>query len=364
MSTLYIANTGTTGSRGVWYGSALTEKYSYESFVPGEDANLDQVAFYAYDYLVYTQPTNFGLSLYSDGAGSSQPGGLITTLSGPSTPTGSSYNNYTPSTPISLSSGSKYWLGFQLSSPTANGDNTRVRLGTNSGGFSTLGAGWRVPDHLSVENGVTTAGATPVMYSLYATSRAVCFCKGTLIKLADGCEKPIENLSLGTFIATSSGPLPIKWIARRTIQKSALDDFHYWHALPIRIAKDSIELGLPHSHLYVSGSHAIHVDGRLVNACFLENGISITRAEINEFPDCIQYFHLEFEDEVLVAANGLPCCSYANERNRRSFDNYPEFIRLYLNADTTAANRLDAGPRNKPSLAGHKDRVMRAIVSS
>jgi hypothetical protein len=71
----------------------------------------------------------------------------------------------------------------------------------------------------------------------------------------------------------------------------------------------------------VSRCHGIWADGRVVNASFLENGITITQVTEEELPDCIQYYHLEFEEEVLVEANGAFACSYVNRSNRRFFDN-------------------------------------------
>jgi hypothetical protein len=101
----------------------------------------------------------------------------------------------------------------------------------------------------------------------------------------------------------------------------------------------------------------------VVNASFLENGVNIAQVSEEDFPDCIQYFHLEFDDEVLVEAYGALACSYVNMNNRRFFDNYPEFISRYCSADLTADNVIRSGPRNRPSLEGHKDRVRRAWTS-
>jgi hypothetical protein len=97
---------------------------------------------------------------------------------------------------------------------------------------------------------------------------------------------------------------------------------------------------------------------------FLENDVNIAQASDAEFSGCIQYYHLEFDQEVLVEANGALACSYVNMNNRRYFDNYPEFISLYCSADLTARSLIRTGPRNRPSLDGHKDRVRRAWMSS
>ena len=372
MSTAYISNTGVTSSRGTWYANAINYKYNYETFIPGEDVNLDKISLYVESYTVggstFTTPTNFTVSLFADAGSSTQPGPLISTLSGPGSPAGSSYNDYSPLSTTILNAGSKYWLGFSLSSATGS-DLTRVRTGTNSGNF-TLGSGWSVPDHIAVEDrgfvggATTTTGATPFVYSLYATSRATCFCKATLIRRADDTESPIEELVIGDLIATSSGPLPIKWIARQTIRKVECGSEILARELPVTISAGSISPGIPKKDLKLSEGHGVYADGRIINASYLINEISITKDTIEQHPDSVEYYHLEFEDEVLVEANGLLACSYFNELNRRSFDNYPEFIRLYGDPDKQCGCRISSGPRNRISLAGHKARVRSTWLKS
>jgi hypothetical protein len=191
----------------------------------------------------------------------------------------------------------------------------------------------------------------------------VCFVHGTLIRTADGSEAPIQELRIGGRIATSKGPLPIKWIAKRIVWKQRTSELDYKKALPVRIQAGSLGDGIPCNDLWVSRCHGIWVDGRVVNASFLENGVNIAQVSEEDFPDCIQYFHLEFDDEVLVEAYGALACSYVNMNNRRFFDNYPEFISRYCSADLTSRSVIRSGPRNRPSLEGHKERVRRAWIS-
>ena len=78
----------------------------------------------------------------------------------------------------------------------------------------------------------------------------------------------------------------------------------------------------------------------------------------------MSYCHLEFEEEVFVVANGLKACSYVNIGNRRSFDNYTEFIRLYMNLNSSVRTRISNCARNQPSLIGHKSRIRRSWNAS
>jgi hypothetical protein len=218
----------------------------------------------------------------------------------------------------------------------------------------------------SVNQYVSGGGATPWVFSLTvpAPPPVVCFCKGTLIKTAEGKEVPIQELRIGDHIATSKGPLPIKWIAKRTAWKQRSTESEYEEALPVKIQAGSLGDGIPSQDLLVSRCHGMWIDGRVVNAKFLENGVNIYQVSEAEFPECVQYLHLEFDEEVLVEANSALACSYVNLNNRRHFDNYPEFISRYRCADLTASSVIKSGPRNRPSLKGHKDRTRRGWMSS
>jgi len=170
----------------------------------------------------------------------------------------------------------------------------------------------------------------------------------------------INHIRIGDYICTSKGVLPVKWIAKRTIRRSFVPFDAYLQFLPIKISAGSIDANIPAVDLYVSESHGIGVDEGIVNASFLTNDLNIIRSSLSEFPSHISYFHLEFEEEVFVFANGLKACSYVNNGNRRSFDNYAEFIRLYMNLNSSVRFRISNCARNQPSLIGHKSRIRRS----
>jgi hypothetical protein len=86
--------------------------------------------------------------------------------------------------------------------------------------------------------------------------------------MADGYEVPIQELRIGGRIATSKGPLPIKWIAKRTVWKQRTNELDYKKALPVRIQAESLGDGIPLNDLLVSRCHGIWIDGRVVNASF------------------------------------------------------------------------------------------------
>lgn len=364
MSNLYIANTGTDGGgRGVWRVSSTDYQYQYAAFIPGQDVNLDLISISTNSYDAgQSAPNNFQVGLYGAGINGNTPGSLISLLSGPSSPAAGAYSNYTTTAATPLNAGTQYWLGYTLSSDTGANNNTRVKLSVNDGNYSTLGSGWSVPAMYENENGSGTNPTRQLVFSLSGTP--VCFCSGTFVRIADGTEKMINQIGIGDYICTSKGVLPVKWIAKRTIRRSFVQLDAYLQALPVKISAGSIDANIPAIDLYVSETHGICVDDRIVNASFLINDLNITKTSLGEFPSHVSYYYLEFEEEVFVVANGLKACSYVNIGNRRSFDNYTEFIRLYMNLNSSVRTRISNCARNQPSLIGHKSRIRRSWNAS
>ena len=362
MSTLFISSGGSAASSsGVWRVSSSDYQYNYNAFTPGEDVNLDQVSISINTYDPgQTNPGNFQVGVYAGGVDASTPGSLISYLSGPTSPTAGAYSSYAPTTSISLQAGTQYWFGFTLSSDTGGSNQQRVKISTSDGSSTYASSGWSVGTRYTLGSsaGLPVNSSRPATFELYGTARAVCFCAGTAIRTASG-EVPIERLKIGDVVATSKGPLPVKWIAKRTVSKALVEDDFYLSALPMVIRANSLEDGVPNKDLYVSESHGIYADDKIVNACFLENGLTITKASPDEFKASIRYFHLEFDDEVLVSANNAFACSYVNTGNRRSFDNYPEFISMHGDAGISVKSTLSGAKRNQPSMKGHKMRVVR-----
>ena len=364
MSALYLSTSGSSsGSGGVWRVSASEYQYKYSSFTAGEDVNLDQVSVKTNTYSAgQSAPTNFQVGIYEAGADALTPGSLISYLSGPGSPDAGSYNTYTPTGSIALSSGTQYWLGFTIASDNGGTNSTRVKVSSSSGDSSFLSSGWSYGQRYSIGAGTGHNGnsANPATFQIYGTlSRAVCFCSGTLIMTPEG-ERKIDEINIGDLVCTSHGEIRVKWVAKRTVARSSMSAKAYRDFLPIRIEAGSLGESIPHADLLVSGAHGLLVDSRIVNACFLLNDLNIYFDESFLSSHQIRYYHLEFDDEVLVIANGVRACSYVNTCNRRTFDNYPEFVRLYLDADRTVKSRIENTLRNKPSLAGHKRRVRRS----
>ncbi|HEX4505309.1 MAG TPA: Hint domain-containing protein [Alphaproteobacteria bacterium] len=151
-----------------------------------------------------------------------------------------------------------------------------------------------------------------------------CFCRGTRIRTPGG-DRPIEDLRIGDLIMTAEGQsLPLKWVGRRS--------YHDWLAVgnagvqPIRFRAGSIADRVPARDLYVSPEHAMFIDGMLIPAEHLVNGVSILKVEGMESVD---YFHLEFDRHVVIFAEGAKAESFVDDDSRILFHNADEYRRLY-----------------------------------
>jgi hypothetical protein len=77
-------------------------------------------------------------------------------------------------------------------------------------------------------------------------------------------------------VVTLSGESkPIKWIGRERFKKSS----KYWPEdfVPVRICRFALDERTPHRDIYLSRNHCIYIDGVLIHAKYLVNGLSITQ---------------------------------------------------------------------------------------
>jgi hypothetical protein len=169
----------------------------------------------------------------------------------------------------------------------------------------------------------TTAGSG-FDFDLLAGQAATCFCPGTLIRTERG-ERPVEALEIGDLLATTCGRYrPIKWIGRRCYAGRFVSGRHL--ILPICIRRSALDENVPTRDLWVSPGHGICLDGVLVPAWLLINGVSI--AQSREV-DSVTYFHVELDDHEVIFAEGCPAESFFDEDCRNQFQNAAEYHLLY-----------------------------------
>ncbi|WP_213979247.1 Hint domain-containing protein [Sphingomonas sp. dw_22] len=184
-----------------------------------------------------------------------------------------------------------------------------------------------------------TFGYDPQVYAV-----PVCFAEGTQIVTASGLAK-IEDLSIGDEVVTVGGKRrSIKWIGWTIAQppRHACP----WEVNPVRVKAHAIAPNVPERDVRLSPGHAIHIGGVLVPVGHLINGATIVQDEV----ETIRYFHIELETHDLLLAEGLPCESYFDDGNRRSFANSSEIVELHgrldpKSWDDACAPVVAAGPQ-------------------
>ena len=177
----------------------------------------------------------------------------------------------------------------------------------------------------------TPIDLTTASYTGYALTSAInnaaddiaCYCRGTLI-LTDRGEMPVENLDIGDMWRPVGRVMrPIRWIGRRgyggrfvTGPKTTSCRSASRPARSTRTCRGATS--------WISPQHAMYLDGVLIEAKDLLNGVSIVQAERI---DKIEYFHIELETHDMIIAEGALSESFIDDDSRGIFHNAHEFSR-------------------------------------
>jgi hypothetical protein len=169
-----------------------------------------------------------------------------------------------------------------------------------------------------------------------------CYCPGTLV-LTDRGEVRVEALGIGNTVMTGSGALRrIKWIGRRSYGGRFV--LGRKDILPICIKAGALDENVPRRDLWISPHHAMYLDGVLIEAKDLINGVSIIQAERVEK---VEYFHIELETHDVIIAEGALSETFLDDDSRGMFHNAHEYRALYADAPEGPARycapRRDAG---------------------
>ncbi len=186
----------------------------------------------------------------------------------------------------------------------------------------------------------------------------LCYLRGTRILTPTG-EVPIEDIRIGDPVVTRFGGIrPVLWIGRQSYDARFVRENR--DQLPIHIRPGALGARMPARDLYVSPGHSMLVDGQLVLAKFLINGITITQ-EPDEAPERIDYFMLDLGTHDCVIAEGAWSESFADGPGLRDqFHNVAEF--RALNADTPPVEELAlCAPR--PEHGTKLDAALRPVVA-
>jgi Hint domain len=173
-------------------------------------------------------------------------------------------------------------------------------------------------------------------------SDVACYCRGTLILTEQG-ERPVESLDIGDHVVTVAGRRqPIKWIGHRAYGGRYIVGRK--DMLPICIKAGALDEGVPRRDLWISPHHAMFIDGVLIEARDLVNGVSIVQAERVEQ---VEYFHIELETHDVIMAEGAPSETFIDDDSRSMFHNAHQYAALYPKETRRTAlycaPRLDVG---------------------
>ena len=159
-----------------------------------------------------------------------------------------------------------------------------------------------------------------------------CYCRGTLIRTKRG-EVPVEALTIGGKVLTKSGKeQPIKWIGRRSYGGRFI--MGRKDVLPICVKAGALDDRVPRRDLWLSPHHALYLDGLLIEAKDLVNGVSIVQADRVEK---VEYFHVELETHDVIIAEGALAESFIDDDSRGMFSNAHEYRQLYGDVATGLA---------------------------
>ena len=151
-----------------------------------------------------------------------------------------------------------------------------------------------------------------------------CFIAGALIATPSGDVK-VEDLRRGDLVSTVSGESrPVLWIGLR---KVSTDGDDATRAFPVRIRRGALADNVPSRDLLVSPDHAIMVEGVLIQASALANGVSIVRE--SAMPAEFVYYHVELDRHDLIFANGALAETFVDNVDRMGFDNWDEHQKLF-----------------------------------
>ena len=226
---------------------------------------------------------------------------------------------------------------------TVNGANPSLETVTNS-------------------SGQTSITSTPV--ELYSTGDTTtfsiaCYLRGTRIAVPGG-ETAIEALRSGDLVLTASGQArPVAWVGHRRIAVAGAADPA--RVRPIRVKAGAVAAGVPARDLLVSPEHMLFLDGALIPARALVNGVTVQVADEIAAP---HYFHVELESHDVLLAEGLPAESWLDAGNRGLFANAPvPTLRAELEA-TPASLACAPVVEDGPALDRARERRARRAIEA
>jgi hypothetical protein len=101
------------------------------------------------------------------------------------------------------------------------------------------------------------------------------------------------------------------------------------HILPVCIKAGALDENVPRRDLWISPHHAMYLDGVLIEAKDLVNGVSIVQAGR---VDKVEYFHIELETHDVIVAEGALSETFMDDDSRGMFHNAHEYHAMFPDA--------------------------------
>ena len=147
-----------------------------------------------------------------------------------------------------------------------------------------------------------------------------CFLAGTMILMADGSQRAVEEIGVGDAVAVlvdgERAARDVIWVGRHFahVRNGLADDEAGY---PVRIRAGAMAENTPERDLLVTAEHCLFVNNRFVPVRMLVNGGSIAydRSHSSYF-----YYHVETADHSVIFAEGCATESFLDTGHRRHFD--------------------------------------------
>lgn len=179
----------------------------------------------------------------------------------------------------------------------------------------------------------------PLLEPPAKTEATACFATGTRI-LTERGEVRVEDIQLGDMVVLAEDdPAPVIWVGWRDVRFAG-------HAAPelvrpVRIKAGALGAQVPERELIVSPDHGIYLEGSLVQAKDLIDGVVITQ----DFAvPAMRYYHIELKAHAIMLAEGAPVESYLDTGHRGIYDNaaapvllHPELMQARRQAGSVAS---------------------------
>lgn len=144
---------------------------------------------------------------------------------------------------------------------------------------------------------------------------APCFASGTRILTRRG-DIAVEHLMVGdAVVLAEGGTAPIVWLGHRRLDLARHPRPET--VRPVLIEAGALADGVPQRDFMVSPDHALYLEGRLIPAKALINGLSIRQIECRS----VTYHHVELDRHAALYAEGVAAESYLDTGNRATFEN-------------------------------------------